>query len=632
MTPFPVKRYATGGVLDLLNDAPMAGFSGGRAGAAQKRIAIEGAKVAKAMQAQGQDDLAAKAMSLSRPSTGGRAGRRDQAIEMDAMGLLVPERAAPPTQPAAPPPITAMPTGGALGFEDTAAQFGKMYGRSIEGLANTPTTGSAVSPVAPTFGVGSITLSNGTKTDLTPGYSKGGKIVGPGTGTSDSIPAKVGGKPLAVSNGEYILPKSVVDAIGVDTLDELVRRINGKEPGPTIDGQGKMKAVLGGMMPTEEYTAKRLAEAKAAAAATIAASQFNGEINKGVKYGTTGYDGSEEQAADKRKLRMFTAPVEPRVEKIKESGHSPLQKLYTDMSNATYERQGASDPNFGMNPSGTPKTITSLTADASGAVNQAVPKAQTAPVASQVGQANGTEAPTAEQVAGAAAERNNKNIAALRAAGVNGTVGGNSQRGGIQMLDTPNGKVYSGRDAKGQLNVVSNLNQSPEELEAGRVKEANRIMTDLRERVRQATINNLMTDAFDPSITDPRVQANARAKLQAMGLQQQAQGAQQQAQEATGVARERLGIERDRAMSEAERGRFVRLDGEENVDPGTNQKTKTRQRLWDTKQSKFVDDGQQAGGQSLTFANKAELQAAIKAGHVKAGQTINTPNGPMVVK
>lgn len=79
-------------------------------------------------------------------------------------------------------------------------------------------------------------------------YSQGGKIVGPGTGTSDSIPAKVGKEPLAVSNGEYILPKKVVDAIGVEVLDALVLRLNGKEPGPTMGKDGEMKAETGGLL------------------------------------------------------------------------------------------------------------------------------------------------------------------------------------------------------------------------------------------------------------------------------------------------------------------------------------------------------------------------------------------------
>lgn len=46
-------------------------------------------------------------------------------------------------------------------------------------------------------------------------YASGGKVVGPGTGTSDSVPAiGPGVKPYLLSNGEYILPEWLVTAIG----------------------------------------------------------------------------------------------------------------------------------------------------------------------------------------------------------------------------------------------------------------------------------------------------------------------------------------------------------------------------------------------------------------------------------
>jgi hypothetical protein len=59
-------------------------------------------------------------------------------------------------------------------------------------------------------------------------YASGGKIVGPGTGTSDSIPAVVSGvRPIRVSNGEYIIPKHVVDHFGVDAFDQLLDAVKG---------------------------------------------------------------------------------------------------------------------------------------------------------------------------------------------------------------------------------------------------------------------------------------------------------------------------------------------------------------------------------------------------------------------
>jgi hypothetical protein len=54
-------------------------------------------------------------------------------------------------------------------------------------------------------------------------FADGGMIEGPGTGTSDSIPAVTEqGDPLAVSNGEYKVPPQVVQALGKDFFDELI--------------------------------------------------------------------------------------------------------------------------------------------------------------------------------------------------------------------------------------------------------------------------------------------------------------------------------------------------------------------------------------------------------------------------
>lgn len=56
------------------------------------------------------------------------------------------------------------------------------------------------------------------------GFSQGGKISGPGTGTSDSILAVVDGKkPIAVSNGEYVNTAAVVENLGVKFFEDLER-------------------------------------------------------------------------------------------------------------------------------------------------------------------------------------------------------------------------------------------------------------------------------------------------------------------------------------------------------------------------------------------------------------------------
>lgn len=53
---------------------------------------------------------------------------------------------------------------------------------------------------------------------------KGGKITGPGTGTSDSVQAmnRDTGQPILLSNGEYILPADTVRKVGKEALDDLV--------------------------------------------------------------------------------------------------------------------------------------------------------------------------------------------------------------------------------------------------------------------------------------------------------------------------------------------------------------------------------------------------------------------------
>jgi hypothetical protein len=57
-------------------------------------------------------------------------------------------------------------------------------------------------------------------------YSGGGMIRGPGTGTSDSIPAQntTTGEQVKVSNGEFVVPANVVAAKGRDFFDALVRK------------------------------------------------------------------------------------------------------------------------------------------------------------------------------------------------------------------------------------------------------------------------------------------------------------------------------------------------------------------------------------------------------------------------
>ena len=58
------------------------------------------------------------------------------------------------------------------------------------------------------------------------GFEDGGFLDGPGDGQSDSIPASIDGvEPIKVADGEFIVPKHIVDMIGVDALDKLLSTV-----------------------------------------------------------------------------------------------------------------------------------------------------------------------------------------------------------------------------------------------------------------------------------------------------------------------------------------------------------------------------------------------------------------------
>lgn len=68
------------------------------------------------------------------------------------------------------------------------------------------------------------------------GFAEGGLIRGPGTGTSDSIPALVGGRrPIAVSDHEFIQPQKAVKHYGLGFM-EAVRTLRFPRPGYAFGG------------------------------------------------------------------------------------------------------------------------------------------------------------------------------------------------------------------------------------------------------------------------------------------------------------------------------------------------------------------------------------------------------------
>lgn len=112
-------------------------------------------------------------------------------------------------------------------------------------------------PEAPAKAVTDYAAGTGTANRMkaidTPGYANGGKIKGPGTATSDSIPAKVTqtGQPINVSTGERIVSAAqdellgrIAKAMGFKTVDAMLESGTGKPVGPTVQG-GTIKAAAG---------------------------------------------------------------------------------------------------------------------------------------------------------------------------------------------------------------------------------------------------------------------------------------------------------------------------------------------------------------------------------------------------
>lgn len=148
-----------------------------------------------------------------------------------------------------------------------------------------------------------------------------------------------------------------------------------------------------------------------------------------------------------------------------------------------------------------------------------------APTKEELSKWNGSADPHTEAQIAAEKVANDPNVRSLRSAGVTGDVGGDdfewkkdavgrysptTGKTGIRTIDTPNGKVYAGRDAKGQLNVTSNLGQTGEESEAARAKEAARINADLKRQTE--TFDRLRLES-DMKSNNPADRASAQQRM-----------------------------------------------------------------------------------------------------------------------
>lgn len=119
-------------------------------------------------------------------------------------------------------------TGAFKGMEDAMVKFAQTGKLQVKDMANSiiadliriavrqSITAPIAAGLAGLFSGAAVPSNANTTIPMQPGggYATGGYIAGPGTATSDSIPAWL-------SNGEYVVKASAVDRVGVDFLDAI---------------------------------------------------------------------------------------------------------------------------------------------------------------------------------------------------------------------------------------------------------------------------------------------------------------------------------------------------------------------------------------------------------------------------
>jgi hypothetical protein len=145
--------------------------------------------------------------------------RAQQPVAHMADGGAVQAPAAPPLSMAARALATVMPTT----VRDLSTR-GQMVDKAVDN--------QAPAAPAPTAYKSKMETANGLR------FAGGGEVDGPGTGTSDSIPARL-------SDGEYVLSADTVKHIGVDKLDAIQDALH-KPVGLRGDGDGDGRYADGG--------------------------------------------------------------------------------------------------------------------------------------------------------------------------------------------------------------------------------------------------------------------------------------------------------------------------------------------------------------------------------------------------
>jgi len=112
---------------------------------------------------------------------------------------------------------------GASGYNN--AWNTQMKGAEIKSQANQAAAGG----VGQLAGMAMMMMADGGKVGagtVSNGEGNGGELKGPGTGTSDQIAAvnQDSGQPIRLSNGEFVIPKDVVDAKGKEFFQKLITK------------------------------------------------------------------------------------------------------------------------------------------------------------------------------------------------------------------------------------------------------------------------------------------------------------------------------------------------------------------------------------------------------------------------
>lgn len=120
---------------------------------------------------------------------------------------------------------------------DAVQNFGGAIGRGIYGMTHNDVDPTQQPQQPQQQPVRNMFLNRTRDIDRAAGFAEGGaipvagrKVLGPGTGTSDSIPAIIDGeRPAALSTGEYVIPADVVKAKGTEFFDKLLAQYNGEK-------------------------------------------------------------------------------------------------------------------------------------------------------------------------------------------------------------------------------------------------------------------------------------------------------------------------------------------------------------------------------------------------------------------